>query len=125
MTDTTDVPVVLSAVDDMFFSSRIESAAKLAGVRVVSATDARQLAELLLELIPRMIILDLNSNACAPLESLRRIKADGRLSQTPVIGFVSHVQRDLADEARRAGCDQVMPRSVFTANLPKILASAK
>ena len=125
MTDACSVPVILSAVDDLFFSSKIESAANLAGVRVVSARNARQLEELLATLAPRMIILDLNSEACAPLEAVRRIKSDERLSHTPVIGFVSHVQRELINEARRAGYDQVMPRSFFSANLLKILASAK
>jgi hypothetical protein len=42
-----------------------------------------------------------------------------------MVGFLSHVQVDLAEQARAAGCDEVMPRSKFTQNLAEILSSAK
>jgi len=35
------------------------------------------------------------------------------------------VQVDLAEQARAAGCDEVMPRSKFTQNLAEILSGAK
>ena len=124
MTDRSEYPAVLVAVDDMFFSSRIESVAKLLGVTVAQALDATQLEQRLAGPPPRMILLDLNSRACTPLEALRRIKADARLSKVPVIGFLSHVQHELVQQAKEAGCDQVMARSVFSARLAKILEAA-
>jgi len=42
-----------------------------------------------------------------------------------VIAFLSHVQTDLAERARAAGCADVMPRSKFTQNLAEILRGAK
>jgi hypothetical protein len=39
----------------------------------------------------------------------------------PVIGFLSHVDKDLAREAEAAGVSQVMPRSQFSENLPDLL----
>ncbi len=120
-----DPPTVLSVVDDMFFSARIESTAKLAGVRLIQICDARQLEKVLEESVPQMIILDLNSKACEPLDTVRRIKADARLSQTGIVGFLSHVQRGLELDARQAGCDQVMPKSEFSAHLGKMLASLR
>jgi DNA-binding NarL/FixJ family response regulator len=125
MTSVPEVPIVLSAADDMFFSSKIESVARLVGVKVVHALDARQLEECLMGAAPRMIILDLNSKACAPLEAIRRIKADTRFSQTPIVGFLSHVQHELERRASEAGCDQVMPRSSFSVDLPRILQSIR
>jgi hypothetical protein len=41
------------------------------------------------------------------------------------VGFLSHVQIDLAEQARAAGCSEVMPRSKFTKDLATILARAK
>ena len=38
-----------------------------------------------------------------------------------VIAFGAHVQTELLEEARNAGCDDVMPRSKFSATLPEIL----
>ncbi len=124
MTDLAGNPLVLSAVDDLFFSAKIQSTAKLVGVNVVEATDAAQLEERLTGPTPKMILLDLNSRACAPLDAVRRIKSDARFSKVPVIGFLSHVQHELERQAREAGCDQVLPRSAFSANLTRILGAA-
>jgi phosphoketolase len=40
----------------------------------------------------------------------------------PTVGFLSHVQKDLAVAAREAGCDRIVARSAFTRDLPRILA---
>jgi hypothetical protein len=38
-----------------------------------------------------------------------------------IIGFGSHVDRDLMRSARDAGCDQVLARSAFFSQLPAVL----
>ena len=93
MEDVLVTPAVLAAVDDLFFWSRIESVAASAGVRVVQAPDAQRMERLLASGVPRLIILDLNSRHLHPFETMARIKADPRLSNIPVVGFFSHVQR--------------------------------
>jgi hypothetical protein len=40
-----------------------------------------------------------------------------------VIGFGSHVDRDLLAAARAAGCDQVLARSAFFSRLPQLLSA--
>ena len=50
---------------------------------------------------------------------------DGPGNPRRVIAFLSHVQTDLAERARSAGCAEVMPRSKFTQNLAEILRGAK
>lgn len=118
-------PVVIAAVDDIFFSAKIDSAAKIVGVELRQATDAQKLEEELASVTPTLIILDLNSKSCAPLQAIRRIKADPRIRETPLVGFLSHVQVDLHEAAREAGCDQILPRSIFSANLAQILRTGK
>ncbi len=39
-----------------------------------------------------------------------------------VVGFGSHVDQGLLDQARAAGCDEVLARSVFFRRLPDLLA---
>ena len=46
----------------------------------------------------------------------------GRL-QLPVIGFASHVDRDLMAAARAAGCGQVLARSAFFSRVAELLHS--
>src|SRR5215212_5739059 len=57
-----------------------------------------------------------------PLELLRAVKSDGALRGVRTVGFLSHVQGDLALAAREAGCDRVMARSAFVENLPGVLS---
>src|SRR5262245_14751867 len=116
-------PAIVAAVDDLFFLTKIETTARQVGVRVVEARNARMLEERLAEATPRLVLLDLNSKACVPMEAIRRIKSDPRLAATRVIGFLSHVQVELEQAAREAGCDLVLPRSKFSAQLGDILGS--
>ena len=50
------------------------------------------------------------------------MKSDEATRRRPTVGFLSHVQKDLALAAREAGCDRVIARSAFTKDLPQILA---
>ena len=38
------------------------------------------------------------------------------------IGFAGHLERELLEAARAAGCDEVMPRSKFFSGLAQLLA---
>ena len=112
---------VVALMDDLFFQMKLAETAKQLGLEVKVATNAEALLELL-ESQPQLVIVDLNarSQPLAAIQKLRQTKKDIR-----VIGFLSHVQRDLAIEAQVAGCDEVMPRSSFTQNLAALLRAAK
>ncbi len=70
--------------------------------------------------VPVLLIVDLNITAVDPMAAIRLAK--GHAAGPRVVGFLSHVQVDLAAAARAAGADQVMARSAFTAQLPELLA---
>jgi CheY-like chemotaxis protein len=53
------------------------------------------------------------------------VKSNSPGNPRRVIAFLSHLQTDLAERARAAGCHDVMPRSKFTQNLAAILRGAK
>ena len=113
---------VLALVDDLFFQAKILETAKHLGIAVrTSATSDALLAELAKE-IPKLVIVDLNARG-APLQAIERVRAGA--PDLPLIAFLSHVQTDLAQRARAAGCTEVLPRSQFTHDLATILAQAK
>lgn len=114
---------ILAAVDNLFFAAKLESAARHAGVKLVLARTAEEALEKLCGSIPQLVILDLNSAACRPIELIRRIRADARLERVPAIGFYSHVQIELERAAREAGCEAVIPRSRFSSRLAEILVT--
>jgi hypothetical protein len=49
------------------------------------------------------------------------MKNDGEMKQISVIGYLSHVQGELKQQAQEAGANIVMARSAFSQNLPQIL----
>jgi CheY-like chemotaxis protein len=70
----------------------------------------------------KLVLVDLNARQGA-LDAVSQLHNAGNAQ--PIIGFLSHVQVDLAEKARAAGCQSVLPRSTFTQNLADILGQAK
>jgi len=113
---------VLAVVEDLFFVGKINPAAAQVGAEVRYARSDAQALELARTEHPSLIILDLNAGRCRPLDLLAQLKADTELRHIPTLGFVSHVQTGLQAQARKAGCDRVVARSVFSRDLAEILA---
>jgi len=111
---------VVAVLDDLFFTVKINEAAKRANQPVVfvkSEKDALDQAAAR----PTLMIIDLNCTALDPLQLIRTLKADENLKKIRVIGYVSHVQGELKQAAQQAGCDMVLARSAFSQNLPQLL----
>jgi PleD family two-component response regulator len=111
---------VLVVVEDLFFAAKIESVAKATGTKIVRAADPGQLWAALDGRFPGMIIIDLNSRAFDPLDVVRKVKENARLSGIRIVGFYSHVEVELGRAAEMAGCE-VLRRSAFVAKLPELL----
>lgn len=112
----------LAFVDDIFFQAKIRETAKLVGVDVRFCTTPDALFAEMDREKPNLVVIDLNARN-SPLDAITRARTVA--ADMPMVSFLSHVQVDLAEKARAAGCDNVMPRSKFTHNLATILAQAK
>jgi CheY-like chemotaxis protein len=113
---------VIAAVEDLLFRSKISETASNLGIEAAFPRSTTRLLEALRESAPDLLVLDLNSARFEPLMLLRRLRSDEATRDVPTVGFLSHVQKDLAVAAREAGCDRVVARSAFTKDLPRILA---
>ena len=128
---TTDV---LALVDDLFFQAKLAETARKLGVMLKTVSTGAALVKALEVAqeeapdgaargdLPRLVVVDLNARQGA-VEAIEQLHRSG--NPIPIIGFLSHVQAELAQRAQAAGCQQVMPRSSFTANLSEILRQAK
>src|SRR3712207_3800346 len=108
---------VLAAVEDLLFRSKISETANTLGIEANFPRSPRKLVEQATASPPDLLVLDLNSSRFEPLKLLREVKSDEALRDVPVVGFLSHVQRELAVAARESGCDRVVARSAFTKDL--------
>ena len=113
---------ILAAVEDLLFRSKISETASSLGIEAAFPRNPKRLLEALRESPPDLLVLDLNSARFEPLKLLMSVKSESATRDISTVGFLSHVQKDLALAAREAGCDRVVARSAFTKDLPQILA---
>ncbi|HLY61519.1 MAG TPA: response regulator [Terriglobia bacterium] len=111
---------ILTLVDDLIFLAKIQQTAKQVGV-ILESVEPSSVKERATASSAHSIILDLNHRSGAALKVARAIKGDPATSHVRVMGFLSHVQTDLAAAAREAGCDDVLARSTFAQKLPQLL----
>ena len=113
--------MILVAVDDLLFSSKIRATAKAAGVDVTFARSPAEILEQARALTPSLAIFDLNSGKTDPIATIAAMKQDPALAAIRTIGFVSHVDTAAIQAARSAGADDVLARSTFAGHLAEIL----
>jgi DNA-binding NarL/FixJ family response regulator len=107
--------------DDLIFSSRITAVARDLSLEVRVAKSADALLSLARQRPPACAILDLSNPGLKIGECVAALKS---LAPRPrIIAYGSHVDTATLRAARDAGCDLVMPRSQFVAELPVALAT--
>ncbi len=109
---------VHAAVSDLIFSSRIAAEARALNLQVNWVRSPAECSQWQ-QSPPQLLIVDLNMTATDPLAIITLAKA---LPTPPqVVAFLSHVQRELAQQAADQGADIVLPRSAFVTQLPQLL----
>ena len=108
---------IVAVVEDLFFRSKIEATARHLNVpvRFVKAQELPKESE-----GAAAVLLELSSNGEA-VSAVKKLRGDKTSSDVPVIGFLSHVDKELAKQAESAGVTRVMPRSQFSEGLPDLL----
>jgi hypothetical protein len=115
---SSELGIVLSR--DLFFTDKVRGTAEVLGFRMLVAGEASQVRTLIQQWRPRVVVLDLTAGdlvAPATVVGYRQLTGPS----TWYIAVGPHVQADLLDAAREAGCQVVLPRSKFSADLPGLL----
>lgn len=117
---------ILALISDLFFGMRVRNTAEQLGyaLRLLESQseieDGTAFIALVKDLQPRLIVLDLHSNL--PWRDwLQTAKSNESLTGIPWLAYGSHVDGDLLKSARQLGADQVMAKSKFTEDLPKLI----
>jgi len=114
--------MILAVVDDLIFMSKIRSAAAELGLTLAFARSSEAALAEMRQHGPSLVILDLNNPRTDPMGTVVAMKSDQALASIPTIGYVSHVDADVVNAARKAGVDDVVARSTFSQRLPEILS---
>ncbi len=91
---------IVAVLNDLMFTVKIQEAAKRAGLETVFVKSQQHTLDQAKQ-NPAVIILDLNCDEAAPLETIEKLKADDESRKVSLLGYVSHVQ--VGPEARRSG----------------------
>jgi DNA-binding NarL/FixJ family response regulator len=118
-----DTVAVVVLTSDLMTHSQIASAAGRVGVGVKIVASSKALVEACRAADrgpPRAVILDLSHlkiEVAEEIARLRKLVASG----TKIVAFGPHVHEKLLAEAAAAGCDAVMARGAFLAQLDSLL----
>lgn len=110
---------VLAVVSDLFFSVKLSEAAKRNGLAIEFVKEGSELIEKA-KSRPTVIVFDLNFEAVEPLKLISQLKGSQETRGVSLIGYLSHIQGELKQQAQEAGCDMVMARSALSQNLMQI-----
>ena len=110
---------VVAVVRDLIFATKLAGTARELGIQAGIATTIETLQTALDEGGVRLVIVDMGLEGNEAAAALRC--AANHTSRPTTLAFYSHVQSELAEAARSAGADIVLPRSKFSAQLPALL----
>jgi two-component system, cell cycle response regulator DivK len=100
----TTPPLVL-VVDDYQDAREMYAECLLScGFRVIEASTGLEAVRKASSLHPDVILMDLSLPGMDGWEATRRLKADARTQNIPVVAITGHASRNAAAEARSAGC---------------------
>ena len=110
--------MILAIVDDLLFRAKLEAAATQLGVSLTLAAGAGSVPGNGQPL--SRVLIDLNLSRGDALAIIRTLRAAH--PTIPVVGYCSHIQQDLQQQALEAGCTTVLARSAFVQRLPELLS---
>lgn len=135
-------PLLVAFVSDLFFSARIEGAARIAGFRVhlLERADALpglpaptaasgealsgstgSLLDWLSQLQPALLIFDIDSKTLPWELWIAALKSAPATRRLPVLCYGSHVDTERSARARDVGADAVIGKGRFTQALPQLI----
>src|SRR5262252_11004576 len=110
---------ILAVVNDLFFQVKLTEAAKRAGLALEFVKESKDVLEKAKQK-PSLIIFDLNFEHVDPVKLITKLKGHADTKGISLIGYLSHIQADLKQQAQEAGCDMVLARSAFSQNMSQI-----
>lgn len=106
----------LMVSDDLIFTSKVTATARAAGLTVTVAKSAAAAISAAEKSAPTGVLVDLHNPGLDLPTFLAAVRA-ACPAGVRVIGYGSHVDVAALKAARAAGCDRVLPRSQFVAEL--------
>jgi len=115
--------VVVLLTDDLMVASRVEGAARRAGVPLTTCADVERVVSHCREQNVDRLIVDLSSRS-GDVAAIVEQFAKAAVEPPPMTAFGPHVHDKLLAAAAAAGCERVVSRGQFFAELDAMFAPA-
>ena len=96
---------------------------EMEGYAVEKAVDAEQAQEMLKSATPDLILMDIALPGMDGLTLMRKLKADERLKDVPVVAMTAFAMKGDEQKALAAGCDGYITKPIDTRKLPQQVAA--
>ena len=83
---------------------------QFSGFRVAEAKNGNEAVEQAFALMPDLILMDLSLPGMDGWEATRRLKADDRTKQIPIVALTGHALAGASEGAKKAGCDSFVTK---------------
>lgn len=110
---------VLLLTADLAISSTVAGAAARCGVSCETAWNAEEAVEKAKAGAPRLVVLDLSTPGIAPAALVPQLRGFS-MPEPRIVAFGPHVHEARLSAARDAGCDEVVSRGRFHADLDEM-----
>lgn len=113
---------VILVIEDVVSTTHFISAVLAADpFQIVTATDGRKGQQLVAELLPDLVLLDLALPEVDGFDVLDSIRADPATAATPVVIITAHGDSSTAAEARDRGADAFIAKPFRPAELRRVI----
>lgn len=89
------------------------------GYQVRTAADAEQALKVLVEFVPRLILMDIQLPGMDGLELTRRLKSDPRTRDITIVALTAYAMKGGEDKAFASGCSGYITKPVDTRRFAK------
>ena len=89
------------------------------GFEVVQASNGMEALQRALDTNPDIILMDLSLPVMDGWEATRRLKADKRTENIPVVALTGHALAGISEGAKKAGCDSFVTKPCLPEDLVK------
>ena len=107
--------------DDMFFSSKIENAARGLDIGVIKVKSRDEFLSKIEGKTLDLVIIDLASRKIDSEKVFAELKNSKKHAKVFCIGYLPHVERELADKFKGKGVDLVIARSKFSREMIMVI----
>ena len=118
---STETKIVLVAVTDIFFYTKVRDALLSNGYKLERARQQEDIAGKASTVHPSAVILNMNDDILNAFKALETLKADPRLKTIPILAFANHEEVQTWNHAKSLGVTKIVSRNEFSARTKELI----